>query len=69
MFRRTSCEALYVIDYSPLAHDMTSELGSPYAGRVAKPVGRMLQKLNVAGAVLAADGADAAILLKVAPRE
>jgi len=46
---------------------VAAELGSPYAGRVAKPVGRMLQKLNVAGAVLAADGADAAILLKVGP--
>jgi hypothetical protein len=60
LFARTGCEALYVVDYSPIAHDMTTELASPYPGRVAKPVGRLLQKLNVHGAVMAADGADAA---------
>jgi hypothetical protein len=67
LFARTSCEALFIIDYSPLAHDMATELASPYPGRVAKPVGRLLQKLNVTGAVLAADGADVAVLLKMLP--
>jgi len=64
-FARTACETVYVLDYSPLARDVPSELASSYPGRVAKPAARVLQKLNLADAVLAADGADAAILLKL----
>ena len=67
LFARTACEALYVLDYSPLARDMPSELASPYPGRVAKPASRLLRKLNPADAILAADGADAALALKVLP--
>ena len=67
LFARTACEALYVLDYSPLARDMPSELASPYPGRVAKPASRLLRKLNPADAILAADGADAALALKLLP--
>ena len=67
LFARTACEALYVLDYSPLARDMPSELASPYPGRVAKPASRLLRKLNPTDAILAADGADAALALKLLP--
>ena len=67
LFARTACEALYVLDYGPLARDMPSELASPYPGRVAKPASRLLQKLNPTDVILAADGADAALALKLLP--
>lgn len=67
LFATTGCETVFVIDYSPLARDVALELESPYPGRVAKPVARLLQKLNVADAVVAADGADVAVLFKALP--
>ena len=64
LFRDTGCEALFVVDYSPLARDLPSELASTFPGKVAKPVGRVMQKLNPRNAVFAASGADAAVLFK-----
>ena len=64
LFRDTRCEALFVVDYSPLARDLPSELASTFPGKVAKPVGRVMQKLNPRNAVFAASGADAAVLFK-----
>ena len=52
LFRDTRCEALFVVDYSPLARDLPSELASTFPGKVAKPVGRVMQKLNPRNAVL-----------------
>ena len=45
--------------------DMRAELASPYPGQVAKSTARLLKKLNVSDALLAASGADVAVLLKV----
>ena len=44
---------------------MRAELASPYPGQVAKSTARLLKKLNVSDALLAASGADVAVLLKV----
>ena len=65
LFQRTACDAVYVLDFGPLCSDMPTELASPYPGRVAKPAARLLQKLNVSDALLAASGADVSVLLKV----
>jgi hypothetical protein len=65
LFQRTACDAVYVLDFGPLCGDMPTELASPYPGRVAKPAARLLQKLNVSDALLAASGADVSVLLKV----
>jgi hypothetical protein len=64
LFRDTGCETVFVVDYSPLAKDLPSELASTFPGKVAKPVGRVIQKLNPANSVFAAVGADAAVLFK-----
>jgi len=64
LFRDTQCETVFVVDYSPLAKDLPSELASTFPGKVAKPVGRVIQKLNPANSVFAAAGADAAVLFK-----
>ena len=64
LFRDTGCETVFVVDYSPLAKDLPSELASTFPGKVAKPVGRVIQKLNPANSVFAAAGADAAVLFK-----
>ena len=65
LFEDTACDAVYVLDFGPLRGDMRAELASPYPGRVAKSTARLLKKLNVSDALLAASGADVAVLLKV----
>ena len=65
LFEDTACDAVYVLDFGLLRGDMRAELASPYPGRVAKSTARLLKKLNVSDALLAASGADVAVLLKV----
>jgi len=65
LFEDTACDAVYILDFGPLRGDMRAELASPYPGRVAKSTARLLKKLNVSDALLAASGADVAVLLKV----
>ena len=65
LFEDTACDAVYVLDFGPLRGDVPAELASPHPGRVAKSVARLLRKLNVSDALLAASGADVAVLLKV----
>ena len=65
LFEDTACDAVYVLDFGLLRGDMRAELASPYPGRVAKSTARLLKKLNVSDALLAASGADVSVLLKV----
>ena len=65
IFEENACDAVYVLDFGPLRGDVPAELASPYPGRVAKSVARLLLRLNVSDALLAASGVDVAVLLKV----
>ena len=65
LFANTACDCLFVLDYKPLQKDLVGELSSPYPGRVAKPVSRLLQKLNITDACLVAHGHDTGVLLKI----